>query len=161
MGKTMDPGNGKPEKEEPLDYDPHVFAVMTIVHELRQMMVKAVRELAEKANLTERNLWILDAVYRGTNRPLQLAQIIDVLPSTITMETSKLAEAGLVVRTKLPGGGKVVAIELTPAGQAIQQALILALNDLLEPSVAGLPIDERAAFISIGRKITAAAGRIA
>ena len=134
-------------------YDPPAFAIMELTHNLRSAMVHAVEDLARRHDLTERRLWILDAVYRGIDRPLRLAQLFDVLPSTITSETARLSRDGLLVRESLSGGGRSVKLRLTAAGEALQQELIGSLNALMAPSVASLSAEEQESFLAIGRKL--------
>lgn len=116
-------------------------------------MIEAAEGLGQREGLTERRLWILDAVYRGFDRPSQLADMFKVLPSTITYETAKLNASGLIRSEALPYRGRTLRLSLTARGEAIQRELIQLLNGLLLPSVTATSPRDLQAFIEVGRKI--------
>ena len=134
-------------------YRADVMAVMRVADDLRRQLSQAIEHIWRARDLTERRLMILDAVYRGIDRPGRLIEAFDVLPSTITFETDKLVAAGLLAREPLPSERRVVHLSLTPEGERLQRELIDTLNSFVAERLAALKPSELEAFLSIGAKI--------
>jgi DNA-binding MarR family transcriptional regulator len=133
--------------------DPEVAELMALSANMQRATSRSLRNLWRTLKLSERGLYILELVNAGLDRPSRLIEYFDVLPSTITFETDKLAAAGLLVREPDPTDRRVVRLSLTDAGRAVHAETTEAINSVLRPALAGLSADDRARFFAVFHQI--------
>ena len=76
-----------------------------------------------------------------------------MLPSTITFETEKLVNAGLMVREPDPSDRRVVRLSLTEDGEAVHRETMAAINAALKPRLERLTREELQTFLAMFQKI--------
>ena len=135
-----------------LDHD--VLAVLQLLTNIQRATDRQLKTLCREKELSERALLILALVNRGHDRPARLRQILDVLPSTISVETEKLVIGGLITREPIAGDRRKVRLALTPEGRTVNFEASDLLNALLKPRLAALEPGQLDAFLSIGDAIT-------
>jgi DNA-binding MarR family transcriptional regulator len=133
--------------------DPEVADLMRLSADLQRATSRQLRDLWRTRKLSERGIFILELVNAGLDRPSRLIEYFDVLPSTITFETDKLAAAGLLVREADPTDRRVVRLSLTDAGRAVHAETTQAINALLEPVLANLAAEDRERFFSLYHRL--------
>jgi DNA-binding MarR family transcriptional regulator len=152
--KTKEPRSSTKASSRPGPaLDPEIANLMRMVADIQRANTRQLRSLWREKKLSERGLFILELVNAGLDRPSRLIEYFDVLPSTITFETDKLAAAGLLVRQADPTDRRVVRLSLTNAGQSVHRETTMAINDLLRPRLAALPAEELAQFLATFQKI--------
>ena len=130
------------------------------VNEVLQVAADALRgvhrqhkKFSRKTKLSDRAIYVLGLISGGLNRPSLLIDYFDVLPSTITVETDKLVEAGLIVREIDPSDRRVIRLALTASGQALLRQAMDLINSMFLPRVQDIPEEELRACIDTLRKI--------
>jgi len=82
----------------------------------------------------------------GGMRLSELAQQLDLDPSTVSRQVRQLEGAGLVARQGDPGDGRANVVALTPAGRRALRALAAGRRKFLAEVTAGWSDDDRAAL---------------
>jgi DNA-binding MarR family transcriptional regulator len=93
---------------------------------------------------------------RGPSMVTELANDLDMLVSTASRLSDRLAEAGLITRRVSPTNRRATQLELAPAGQAVLDELVGIRSAALAEVTAHLTDDERHALLSGARAFTRA-----
>ncbi|MFC4595848.1 MarR family winged helix-turn-helix transcriptional regulator [Sphingobium tyrosinilyticum] len=135
--------------------DPYaqLFEVISFTTALQSDIGWALRDLWEDSKLTGRSLFIIGLIYSGVDRPRQLADYFDVLPSTMTFELNKLLAEKLLTRERVAGDGRSLQLKLTKAGEALHRKMMATIDAFMKERVSVLAPGELENFLLIGRKI--------
>ena len=80
----------------------------------------------------------------------QLAEALDVHPSTMTRMCDRLVRKGLVTRRRSAGSRRATTISLSPAGQAVVDQVVAARRREIRRIVRRIPAEARTAANSPG-----------
>jgi DNA-binding MarR family transcriptional regulator len=83
-------------------------------------------------------LWGAEPLPQG-----KLIERLQVEPPTVTKALKRMEHSGLVHRSRAPHDGRVVMIELTPAGRALESRVRALWDQTEEALLAGLGSEER------------------
>jgi len=117
---------------------------------------RVLEEHAGRAGLTFADYLVLGVVRRspdGRSAPTAVAATLGRTTGGMTLTLDRLAAAGLVRRTRHPGDGRRVVLELTAKGRRLATAVNAALHEW--ESTLELPI-ERAAAVTLLDELTVA-----
>lgn len=81
----------------------------------------------------------------GTTSSAQMARLLDVVPSTVTRMSERLATVGLIERNGSPAHRGMVALSLTPAGSTMVERVLDRRREELAGVLALLPESDRRA----------------
>jgi DNA-binding MarR family transcriptional regulator len=112
----------------------------------------AAAALAELGLSPGQEVVLLELDEKGSRTPSQLSAAAGCEPPTTTIAVRKLETLGLVERTPSPTDGRVVLVDLTPAGRDLLPRLRQAWVALAERTVEGMTADEVA---ELHRSLTA------
>ena len=114
-------------------------AVETIARELMPRTSLVARLLLRRGSsgLSRAEVGVLSAVSAQPMRVTELAANQALAQPTVTQLVGRLAERGLVERTRDPGDGRVVLVAPTPAGGAALEALRREYRATLRELLAG------------------------
>lgn len=144
---------GAPNVIETPSFD-SIFEVISFTTALQADIGWALRDLLKGRNYTGRSLYTIALVRSGIDRPRQLADFFDVLPSTITFELNKLVAEGLLLRERVPGDGRSLRLSLTDRGETLHREMYRIIDAFMRERTADLGPGELETFLSIGRKLT-------
>lgn len=145
------PGSVRGAKPAVLDADSS--ALLRLSTSLLQLISRDLRDLWRRNNLSERSLFIIEMVNAGLDRPGRLIEYFDVLASTITFETDKLAAAGILQREPDPDDRRIVRLKLTDKGRAVHRELTEILNASLRPRLDHLTAEELRTLLGLFAKV--------
>jgi DNA-binding MarR family transcriptional regulator len=95
---------------------------------------------------------------RGPQRPTELAEALDVHPSTITRLCDRLVAKRLVHRGAAPANRREVSIRLTPNGGRLVDAVTVRRRAEIATIAADIPARERATMVHALHALGQAAG---
>lgn len=81
------------------------------------------------------------------------AEKVHVRPQSLGEMLTKMEENGLIVRTKDPSDGRAILVDLTPAGEAAEQAHHEKVMKDVEARYAALTDEELAEYLRLTQKI--------
>jgi DNA-binding MarR family transcriptional regulator len=119
----------------PTDHEPAVQALMLASRAFVGLTVRALAAVEAEVTLPQFRALVVLAV-RGTLRSADIAEELQVNPSTGTRMTDRLAAKGLVRRVRSTDDRRVVRLRLTRAGHDIVQDVISRRRAELERIVA-------------------------
>jgi DNA-binding MarR family transcriptional regulator len=113
---------------------------------LLELNVAVLEHLERKVGLAPlRALQALE--HRGSSMVTELGDDLDLLPSTASRLSDRLAEAGLISRAVSPTNRRATVLNLTDAGRAVLAELIALRTEALDAVVDHMSDDDRAALI--------------
>jgi DNA-binding MarR family transcriptional regulator len=102
-----------------------------------QPMWLAVKEITAEYSLGPRGAWITVVISAGEVYPLDVAKVFRVGRSLVTVELTRLIEAGLIVYEQNASDGRRMELKLTPLGNAVQRRVKNALSKLVHECLSG------------------------
>ena len=103
-----------------------------------------VRQLGGELSRTE--IGLLKTLGAGSRRITELAELEGLAQPTITILIKQLEEKGLVTRTRQPGDGRVVLVDLTDSGHVALEHYRGRLHDVLGGYLAEIADEQVAAL---------------
>ena len=107
-------------------------------------------EHAARSGLTFADYLVLGVMRRSPGRrsaPTAIASTLDRTTGGMSLTLDRLAEAGLVRRTRHPDDGRRVVIELTPTGRRVATAVNAALHEWEAALDLPLPVGSAVALL--------------
>jgi MarR family transcriptional regulator, organic hydroperoxide resistance regulator len=105
--------------------------------------------------ITGPQMYMLFYIKKNENCKLtQLAELLDVKPSAITVMMDRLEKPGYVKRTNDPTDRRSILVELTPKGSEILEQNVARRNEILSTYLARLTPDEVVTLTALLEKLT-------
>ncbi|CAM3066617.1 MarR family transcriptional regulator [Mycobacterium intermedium] len=124
-----------------------------------ELNVGVLEEMEKKISLGA--LHALQSLERlGPSLVTELGEDLNLLPSTASRLSDRLAEAGWITRRVAPSNRRATLLELTASGRAILNELLTLRRKALKSVVAQMDDDDRAALLQGTRAFTAARRRL-
>lgn len=114
--------------------------------------------VTEKYDLGPRGAWILGLTQRGINSPSKLTEVLCIQRSLVTLELSRLSDAGLVTTSRNPEDGRRLVVKLTAKGRRVCQELEDAVEEFVLGRFAGLEREELLALLRALRSFVGSPG---
>lgn len=152
-------GHGRPRTKatrkapKPAGLTTGVKEFLRVATDAHRAVNRQLKQFSRRTQLTQRGLHILGLVADGLDRPGLLIEHFDVLPSTITTETDKLVTAGLLIRKAHPNDRRIVHLELTERGLALEREAMKLINSMFEPRVGRIDSEQLAACLDVMRRV--------
>lgn len=120
-----------------------------------EINVGVLEEMEKKISLGA--LHALQSLERlGPSLVTELGDDLNLLPSTASRLSDRLAEAGWITRRVAPSNRRATLLELTPSGRTILRELLNRRREALKAVVAQMDDDDRAALLQGTRAFTEA-----
>lgn len=105
--------------------------------------------------ITKPQMYLLFAISkRGSCKLTQLAEMMDVKPSAITVMIDRLEKQDLVKRVNDPTDRRSILVELTPLSSQVLEAARKKRNEMMKNYLSRLEPEECNQFIRLLEKIT-------
>jgi DNA-binding MarR family transcriptional regulator len=137
-------------------------AVDAVLTASRSMVAVATRSLgaaAEETTIAQYRALVVLAS-RGPRRIADLAEALDVAPSTAGRMGDRLVRKGLVRRHRARGDRRVVLVSVTPAGRQVVDEATRRRRALIADILARLPAQAQRAVAEAFREFADAAGEV-
>ena len=137
-------------------------AVDAVLTASRSMVAVAMRSLgaaAEETTIAQYRALVVLAS-RGTQRMVDLAEALDVAPSTAGRMCDRLVRNGLIRRHRARGDRRAVLVWVTPAGRHVVDEATARRRALIADILARLPVLEQQAVAEALRVFADAAGEV-
>ncbi len=150
--------------DDPVTREPHVdpAVVDAVLTASRSMVAIATRSLgaaAEETTIAQyRALVVLSS--RGPRRMVDLADALDVAPSTAGRMCDRLVRKGLVRRHRARGDRRAVLVSVTPAGRRVVDEATGRRRALIADILGRVPAAARQAVAEAFRQFADAAGEV-
>ncbi|ETA00748.1 transcriptional regulator [Frankia casuarinae] len=148
-----------------MDVDEVTDAVLTASRLLVAVSARSIAAVGEDVTLPQFRMLVVLAG-RGPQRAGELAESLDVHPSTATRMADRLVVAGLILRVGNPRNRREVIVELTGPGRRLvdevtarRRAEIATIVARLAPDVRGSLVGALRAFADAGGEPAAISGR--
>lgn len=112
-----------------------------------RILAQSREAVTDKYDLGPRGAWILGLAQRGVNSPSKLTEILRIQRSLITLELSRLADAGLVTTQRNPDDGRRLVVTLTAKGRQVCEELERAIGEFVLGRFAGLEREDLLALM--------------
>lgn len=139
--------------------DELVDAVMTASRALLAVVARSLAAVDEDVTLPQYRALIVLA-QRGARRPVDLAGILAVTPSTATRMCDRLEARGLIGRDRVPDDRREVRVSLTTRGLALVDEVTRRRRAELGTLLAGMPPGDRDAVVRALRTFAESAGEV-
>lgn len=96
---------------------------------------------------------LVELIARGFEHPKELAEMLDIVPPTVSTMLSELEAAGYIARALDPEDKRRTLITLTPAGEALRETLAERWREAAGRRVAALSPEELRQLVAIYRKM--------
>lgn len=148
-----------PEAREP-HVDPAVVdAVLTASRSMVAVATRSLGAAAEETTIAQyRALVVLSS--RGPRRMVDLADALDVAPSTAGRMCDRLVRKGLVRRQRARGDRRAVLVSVTPAGRQVVDEATGRRRALIADILGRVPATARQAVAEAFRQFADAAGEL-
>ena len=144
---------------EPLVDPAAVDAVLTASRSMVAVATRSLGAAAEETTIAQyRTLVVLAS--RGPQRIVDLAEALDVAPSTAGRMCDRLVRKGLVRRHRARGDRRAVLVSATPAGRQVVDEATGRRRALIADILARLPVPAQQAVAQALRAFADAAGEI-
>ncbi|HVV75436.1 MAG TPA: MarR family transcriptional regulator [Mycobacteriales bacterium] len=141
----------------PAGRDELTDAVLGVSRALVGIALRTVAE--ESSDITLVQFRALATLAEHSSQPVRaLAALLHVNPSTVTRMASRLRRKGLLTSRSDPDDRRVTRLEITPAGEAIVNAVTARRQEIIGRIVQRIPEEQRAPVVDSLRAFTAAAG---
>ncbi|KUL22820.1 MarR family winged helix-turn-helix transcriptional regulator [Actinoplanes awajinensis] len=134
-------------------------ALLALSRVLVGISARALGSLDEEVTLPQFRTLIL-LVSRGSLRAVDLAEELDVTPSTATRMCDRLVRKGLVARHERPADRRSSWVTLTSAGQDLVGDVMRRRRQVLADLVADVSLTRPVAFASVVNALVEAAGDV-
>ncbi len=138
-------------RDERLNSD--VNEILEIIADAQRGVDRQLKNLARRTKLSPRGIYTLSLINAGLDRPSLLVEYFDSLPSTMTVETDRLVEAGLIVRKHDPADRRIIRLELTRKGNKFREEIMDIVNAMYLPRINQIPEKELRTCIEIMKRI--------
>lgn len=139
------------------DRDDLTDAVLGVSRALVGIALRSVSEVAPDITLVQFRA-LATLADHGSQRVADLASLLGVNSSTATRMSSRLRRKGLITRAADPVDRRATRLEITPAGQAVVQAVTARRQAVIGRIARRIPDDQREALVASMRTFTSAAG---
>ena len=136
-----------------------VDAVMSASRALVAVAARSIAAVDEDVTLPQYRALIVLA-QRGPQRPVDLADALDVSPSSATRMCDRLAARELVARDRTGHDRREVRVALSPRGRALVEDVTRRRRAELTTLLQALPADAREQVVVALRGFAAAAGEV-
>ena len=151
----MDGGAGREPGADPAVVD----AVLTASRSLVAVATRSLGAAAEETTIAQYRALVVLAS-RGPRRIADLAEALDVAPSTAGRMGDRLVRKGLVRRHRARGDRRVVLVSVTPAGRQVVDDATRRRRALIADILARLPAQAQRAVAGAFREFADAAGEV-
>jgi DNA-binding MarR family transcriptional regulator len=151
----MDDGAGREPGADPAAVD----AVLTASRSMVAVATRSLGTAAEETTIAQYRALVVLAS-RGPRRIADLAEALDVAPSTAGRMGDRLVRKGLVRRHRARGDRRVVLVSLTPAGRQVVDQATRRRRALIADILNRLPADAQRAVAEAFREFADAAGEV-
>jgi len=137
-------------------------AVDAVLTASRSMVAVATRSLgaaAEETTIAQYRALVVLAS-RGPQRLVDLAEALDVAPSTAGRMCDRLVRKGLIRRHRARADRRVVQVSVTPAGRRVVDEATTRRRALIAEILARLPVPAQQAVARALREFADAAGEV-
>ncbi|GIO30680.1 MULTISPECIES: MarR family winged helix-turn-helix transcriptional regulator [Paenibacillus] len=109
--------------------------------------------------LTGPQMYMLHYIHRERQCKLtQVAEMLEVKPSAVTVMVDRLEKAGYVVRANDPADRRAILVEVTPLGEEVLARAVRKRDEIVEEHLARLTPDERRLVTELVEKLTGGFG---
>jgi DNA-binding MarR family transcriptional regulator len=151
----MDDGAGGAPCADPAAVD----AVLTASRSMVAVATRSLGAAAEETTIAQYRALVVLAS-RGPRRIADLAEALDVAPSTAGRMGDRLVRKGLVRRHRARGDRRVVLVSVTPAGRQVVDEATRRRRALIADILARLPAQAQRAVAGAFREFADAAGEV-
>jgi MarR family transcriptional regulator, organic hydroperoxide resistance regulator len=137
------------------DYDNVIgFVVSQAGYRLSQALIKAIESLG--SDLRPREFAVLNRLHeRGELTQIQLAELTYKDKPAITRMLDRLIERGLVRKVTSAADRRAMVVSLTPAGEALRNAIAPLIVQFLETACEGISNADLAVTVATLKRISA------
>ena len=137
------------------DYDNVVgFVVSQAGYRLQQALVRAIESLG--SDIRPREFAVLNRLHeRGDLTQIQIAELTYKDKPAITRMLDRLIERDLVQKAASPADRRAMVVSLTPAGEALRNAIVPLTVGFLETACAGISDADLAVTVATLKRIAA------
>jgi len=132
-------------------------ALLSASRGLVAVAARSLGGLDDDVTLPQYRALVVLAVH-GDQHVGQLAEALDVHPSTMTRMCDRLVRKGLVTRRRSAGSRRATTISLSPAGQAVVDQVVAARRREIRRIVRRIPAEARTAAVEALTAFADAAG---
>ena len=150
--------NGHPPGESRAD-PAAVDAVLTASRSLIAVATRSLGAAAEETTIAQYRALVVLAS-RGPRRMVDLAEALDVAPSTAGRMCDRLVRKGLVRRHRVRGDRRAVLVSVTPAGRLVVDEATSRRRALIAEIVGRLPVPAQQAVAQALEAFADAAGEV-
>ena len=136
-----------------------VDAVLTASRSLIAVATRSLGAAAEETTIAQYRALVVLAS-RGPQRMVDLAEALEVAPSTAGRMCDRLVRKGQVRRSRARSDRRAVLVSLTPAGRQVVDQATVRRRELIAGILTSLPAAEQAAIAGALRAFAAAAGEV-
>jgi DNA-binding MarR family transcriptional regulator len=151
----MDGGAGREPDADPAAVD----AVLTASRSMVAVATRSLGAAAEETTIAQYRALVVLAS-RGPRRIADLAEALDVAPSTAGRMGDRLVRKGLVRRHRARGDRRVVLVSVTPAGRQVVDEATRRRRALIADILARLPAEAQQSVAEAFREFADAAGEV-
>jgi DNA-binding MarR family transcriptional regulator len=153
--RIMDDEVGREPGADPAAVD----AVLTASRSLVAVATRSLGAAAEETTIAQYRALVVLAS-RGPQRIVDLAEALDVAPSTAGRMGDRLVRKGLVRRHRARGDRRAVLVSVTPAGRQVVDEATARRRALIADILGRLPASGQRAVAQALRKFADAAGEV-
>lgn len=132
------------------EHDPSVEVgeILRAVRRIVRRVESHSREMEELLGVSTAQYLLLETLsHDEAASQAELAERVDLAPSTMVGVTDRLAAAGLVARERVPGDRRRYKVKLTDRGRALLMTAPRTLHHRFRDRAAALPPEERARLL--------------
>lgn len=134
----------------------HIDKIQALVFSITKKMQTELLGQLQSSGLTPPQFYILKILsHYGTARATELAKIMYVKPSAITVMIDRLIDQELVLRYHDKNDRRVVVIELTAKGKDVVEEAMTARNQHIAKYFSQLEVQEREDLLRLFEKLEA------
>lgn len=134
----------------------HIDKIQALVFSITKKMQTELLGQLQSSGLTPPQFYILKILsHYGTSRATELAKIMYVKPSAITVMIDRLIDQELVLRYHDKNDRRVVVIELTAKGKDVVEEAMTARNQHIAKYFSQLEVQEREDLLRLFEKLEA------
>lgn len=132
-----------------------IVRLWLLLHRVRDMLVRCEDSMLSAYGLTVEQCGLLGSVKArgGSLRPVDLAQILERSPNSVSMLVDRMVRAGLVRRTRDRKDRRVVNVSLTSKGERALEPAAPAGWELIQEVLSSLSVEDRLALASMLERI--------
>jgi DNA-binding MarR family transcriptional regulator len=144
---------------EPLVDPAAVDAVLTASRSMVAVATRSLGAAAEETTIAQYRALVVLAS-RGPQRLVDLAEALDVAPSTAGRMCDRLVRKGLIRRHRARADRRAVQVSVTPAGRRVVDEATTRRRALIAEILAKLPLPAQQAVAQALREFADAAGEV-